>query len=140
MKYKHNGINLKNTLSVPFIWLLLVPLLILDLIGEIYHRICFPLYGLKCVKRKEYIIVDSYKLPYLSWMDKIYCLYCEYANGLLPYMSKIAAETEKYWCGIKHRPSKEFHQPKHHKDFLEYGNEEEFKKFCKMQKKKNSSR
>jgi hypothetical protein len=136
MDYKRYGLTLRHWLSWPFIWAVLFPILLLDLFVEIYHRICFPLYRLEYVKRNEYIKLDRYKLPYLTWADKINCLYCEYANGLFHYVSEIAAVTEKYWCGIKHQPTKGFHQPAHHKNFLEYGDEKAFKKYCKMQKKK----
>jgi len=51
-------------------------------------------------------------------------------------VSEIAARTEKYWCGIKHQPARGFHEPKHHKDFLKYGDEKAFKAYCKLQKNK----
>ncbi len=55
-------------------------------------------------------------------------MYCGYANGLLAYVGKIAAETEKYWCGIKHdRSIGELIEPEHHKDFIEYNDEEAYK-------------
>lgn len=52
-------------------------------------------------------------------------MYCGYANGLLHYNSEIAARTEKYWCGIKH---KNFQEPEHHQDFLEYNDKKSFEK------------
>jgi hypothetical protein len=137
MDYKRYGLNLRHWLSWPFVWVVLFPLLILDLFVEIYHRICFPLYRLEYVKRSEYIRLDRYKLPYLTWADTINCLYCEYANGLLHYVSEIAGRTEKYWCGIKHQPVKNFHPTEHQKDFLPYGDEKAFKKYCKLQRAKN---
>lgn len=117
---------LNHAISVPFIWSVLVPLLILDVFIEMYHRICFPLYNLPLVKRDRYIKIDRHKLEYLGWMDKMNCAYCGYANGLLHYATKIAAETEKYWCGIKHVSEDGFIEPAHHKNFVEYGNREAF--------------
>ncbi len=72
-------------ISLPVVWSLIVPLVVFDLWFEIYHRICFSLYGLKYVKRRNYIRVDRHKLKYLKWYQKIGCAYCGYANGLLNY-------------------------------------------------------
>lgn len=55
------------------------------------------------VKRAEYILVmDRNKLQYLNFFEKLGCMYCGYANGLLVYMKEVAGRTEKYWCGIMH--------------------------------------
>lgn len=108
----------------------LIPLVIADIFLEIYHRICFPLYGLPYVKRSRYIrIWDRPQLKYLKGFDKIACAYCGYGNGWLHYASEIAGRTEKYWCGIKHNQYKGFIAQKHQKDFLKYGDEKAFKKY-----------
>jgi hypothetical protein len=125
---------LRHLASAPFIYFMIVPLALLDLFIEIYHRVCFPLYGLTYVKRGEYIRLDRAHLPYLPWYDKINCAYCSYANGLLHYASAIAGETEKYWCGIKHKQEDGFRPPAHHEDFMEYGDEKAFKNVCKLRK------
>lgn len=124
----------RHIISIPFIYAMLVPLVLLDITIEIYHRVCFQLYGLQRINRSEYIKIDRHKLKYLSWYEKINCAYCGYANGLLPYCAKIAAETEKYWCGIKHNKQKQenFREPSHHKSFVKYGDEKAFfKKYGK---------
>lgn len=113
---------------MPFILGMIVPLVFFDICMEIYHRIGFSLYNLEYVPRKSYIKIDRHKLSYLGFPDKIWCAYCGYANGLLGYAKEIAAQTEKYWCGIKHQPAPDFYDPEHHKDFIEYGNEQEYKK------------
>lgn len=110
----------QHVLSVPFIWAVLIPLVCLDAILELYHRVCFPLYGLALIDRDAYIKIDRHKLQYLNWADKINCAYCGYANGLLSYAQAIAARTETYWCGIKHQVSSEFHEPPHHGNFVTY--------------------
>lgn len=85
------------------------------------------------IRRKDYIkIIDRAKLQYLNWFQKIYCMYCGYGNGVIRYWAKIVTETEHYWCGIKHKNDPHFVMPEHHKDFSEYGNEDDFKKkYCK---------
>lgn len=120
--------NVKNVIIGPVIFSLIIPLLILDIWGEIYHRICFPLYKMPYVKRKKYIKIDRHKLSYLDFWQKFYCVYCGYANGVINYWSEIAGKTELYWCGIKHKEGGDFIPPKHHDNFVEYGDKEEFKK------------
>ena len=82
--------------------------------------------GLKKYQQQN-IRIDRQKLKYLNIMEKLNCMYCGYANGLLNYARVISGETERYWCGIKHKSGDGFNEPEHHKDFLEYGDEEGFR-------------
>jgi len=95
-------INPKHLLSAPFIYGLIVPLLIFDVGVSVYQSICFRLYGIKTVKRADYFIFDHQHLAYLNIFEKSHCLYCSYATGLINYGREIAARTEEYWCPIKH--------------------------------------
>ena len=135
----YKGRWLRHLISAPFIYAMIIPAVILDIFLEIYHRIAFPLYGIPIVKRSNYIKVDRYKLSYLSWIQKINCIYCGYVNGLFQYAAVIGGETEKYWCGIHHEPDKEFVTPSHHQDFLKYGDRKEFEEFkrCKLSEESN---
>lgn len=129
MEYKKKKSNFfPHLLSAPFIYSLIFPLIILDIFVELYHHVCFRLYNIKIIQRSNYIKLDRHKLHYLSPMEKINCSYCGYANGLIHYVSAIAASTEKYWCGIKSEHDPNFIAPKHHKDFINYGDECELKK------------
>lgn len=120
---------IKHLVVFPIVSSLIIPLIIMDLWVEIYHRICFPLYKIPCAKRRNYIqIIDRFELPYLNFLQKIYCAYCGYGNGVVRYWAKIVAETELYWCGIRHENRKNFKMPEHHEKFVKYGNEKEFKK------------
>lgn len=120
--------TLRHVILAPFIYTMFVPFVVLDVCVEIYHHVCFPLYGLTYVNRSQYIRIDRQKLSYLNLIEKFNCMYCGYANGLLAYVSKIASETEKYWCGIKHDTTVGgFIAPEHHDDFIDYGDEENFK-------------
>ena len=120
---RHPDRWLQHLFSLPFIYAPLFPILLFDCFMELYHHVCFPLYGLKKIDRKKYITFDRAKLSYLAWWEKINCAYCRYVNGLCGYATEIAAQTEKYWCGIKHKKRVGFHEPKHHKNFLAYGDE-----------------
>lgn len=131
IKYK----RLRHFLAMPFILLGAIPLVFFDFFLEIYHRAAFPLYGIPVNKRRTYIKIDRQKLSYLNLLDKLWCTYCGYANGLLAYAVKIAGDTERYWCAIKHQPSKGSTPPDHHKDFLEYGDEEGYEEFIHQKKK-----
>ena len=76
---------------MPILRSLIIPLVLLDIWIEIYHRVFFPLYKMPYVKRMNYIqIMDRGKLPYLNVIQKIYCMYCGYANGLVRYRVQIA--------------------------------------------------
>ena len=118
----------RHILLLPIIYVVIFPLVILDIFMEFYHQLGFRLCGIPLVKRSEYVRIDRHKLKYLNWRQKIGCAYCGYANGLLKYMTEIAARTEQYWCGIMHKQTKNFHAPDHHKNFVKYGDEKEFKK------------
>lgn len=126
-KFPHK--RLRHYLAMPFIFSLIFPLIFLDIMMEIYHRVCFPLYNFKYVSRRKYIKIDRHKLKYLDVYDKLWCVYCGYANGLLAYNVKIAGETEKYWCGIKHKLDRDFIPPEHHKYFLEYNDKKAYEDF-----------
>jgi hypothetical protein len=89
-------------LSVPLIYALVVPLILLDLSVAIYQSVCFPIYGIPKVRRRDYLIFDRGRLAYLNAIEKVGCVYCSYANGLLAYIAEIAGRTEQYFCPIKH--------------------------------------
>jgi hypothetical protein len=111
----------RHWISGPFLYGMFVPIVFLDLCIEIYHRICFPLYGIPLVNRSEYVKFDRAKLAYLSAFDKLSCTYCSYANGIFAYAVAIAGKTEAYWCGIKHAKYEASNIPAHQAQFIEYG-------------------
>jgi hypothetical protein len=134
-KIKYRG--LRHLISFPFIWLMIVPLVIMDICLEIYHRICFPLYGITIVKRSHYIrITDRAKLPYLRWYEKIFCAYCGYANGWFHYASVIAGKTENYWCAIAHLEIRGYVPTDHEKSFAKYGDEASLQRRYAMHEEK----
>ena len=95
-------INWRYLLSAPFIYSMLVPTVIWHIGMEIYHQICFRLYKIPLVKRKEYFIYDRQLLSYLNIWEKINCYYCSYVNNLIRYSAEIGGRTERYWCPIKY--------------------------------------
>ena len=111
---------LLNLITVPIIWLCLVPALFMDCVVSLFQLICFPIYSIPKVKRGDYIVIDRHYLSYLNWIEKINCCYCAYFNGVIGYVQEIAARTEQYWCPIKHaRRTKATHS--RYKNFFDYG-------------------
>ena len=118
--------RVRTLVAAPFIYIMIVPLVILDVCVEIYQRVVFPLLGAPIVSRREYFRFDRHRLGYLDPIQKLGCWYCGYANDLLNYASRIAAQTEEIFCPIQHQPGGGFHPPAHHADFAPYGDREGF--------------
>ena len=58
--------------------------------------------------------------------EKINCLYCSYASGIINYGREIASRTEQYWCPIKHAHKLvDVHQ--RYANFLDYGDAQDYK-------------
>lgn len=132
MEYKRHPERIaQHFLGGPIIYVMIVPLLFLDICLEIYHRLCFPLYGIPPLKRSQYFQFDRHKLRYLTRWEKINCTYCTYTNGLLLYASMVVSATEQYWCSIKNKKDT-LHVPSpYHEKFLEYGDKKRFDNFLK---------
>lgn len=110
-------------LSAPFIYAMIFPLVLLDLSITLYQRVCFPVYRIPAVKRADYMVIDRQHLAYLNPIEKLNCMYCGYANGLMAYGREITARTEQFWCPIKHARRT---LDTHHRTsrFLDYGDAE----------------
>ncbi|MEZ6053908.1 MAG: hypothetical protein R3C02_21365 [Planctomycetaceae bacterium] len=117
--------ELRNVISAPFIYAMLVPFAFLDLSLSVYQLVCFPLYQIPRVKRSAYIIIDRHHLEYLNVIEKLNCVFCGYVNGLLGYGREIASRTEQYWCPIKHA-RKLLGMHCRYTNFLDYGAAEEY--------------
>jgi len=114
---------IRHILSAPIIYSLILPLLLLDIMVTGYQHICFRLYDIPLIKRHDYFVIDRQHLAYLNILEKLNCVFCGYANGLIEYTREIAARTEQYWCPIKHaRRSPDPHQRLEH--FSDYGDAE----------------
>jgi hypothetical protein len=104
----------------------IVPAVLFDILLETYHEIVFRLLQIPLIKRSKYIeIWDRAELQYLTLGEKLGCAYCGYINGLAHYFVAIAAETEKYWCGIKHKNKKLPYQS----NYLNYGDENAYNQY-----------
>lgn len=118
--------RVREILSMPFIYMMIVPAIILDIFLFVYQQTALRLYKVPLVKRSEYIIFERKHLDYLNLIQKVNCLYCSYVNGLFSYAVEIAGRTEKYWCPIKSASRKKWwHDWEEY--FAEYGDPEKFK-------------
>jgi len=115
-----------NTLTVPIIYSLIIPIVIVDVWVTVYQHICFRAYGIERVTRSKYIIIDRHRLRYLNVIEAFNCFFCSYANGVIGYAREVASRTEKYWCPIKHALRIRDPHPRY-PGFLEYGDGEGFR-------------
>ncbi len=120
------GAEFRHVLTMPFIYGLFVPMLLLDLALSLYQWICFPLYRIAIVRRRDCWVFDRTHLAYLNLLEKINCAYCSYGNGLAAYFTEIASRTEQYWCPIKHS-RRILHAHDRYINFVDYGDAENFR-------------
>ena len=107
-------------LSAPVIYSLIVPIALVDLWVMAYQAICFPVYKIPKVRRRDYLVFDRHHLAYLNIIEKVNCAYCSYANGAIAFVREVAARTEVYWCPIKHARRVLGPHP-HYQGFADFG-------------------
>jgi len=117
------GAKFKHLITAPFIYAVFLPMLLLDLFATLYQWVCFPVYGIPRVKRRDYMIHDRNSLGYLNLLEKFNCFYCSYADGLTAYLREIIGRTEQYWCPIKHAERLQGTHTRYDR-FLEFGDAE----------------
>lgn len=116
-----------KTLASPLVYVLVVPLAMLDLLVLLFVHLGFPVYGIAKVKRADYVVVDRHQLAYLNGIEKVNCVYCGYANGVIAYAREVASRSEEHWCPIKHArkvgdPHRRYYR------FAEFGDAEGFRR------------
>lgn len=124
-KYLLNA-KIRNTISAPVIYAMIVPLAITDLFVFLYQHICFRLYRIPIVKREEYFVVDRQHLLYLNILEKFNCVYCGYGTAVAAYTKEVIGRTEQYWCPIKHASHAKDPHGRYYK-FFEYGDAEAYR-------------
>ena len=114
-------------LTAPVIYSLILPFGLLDAFVSVYQTVCFRVYGVALVRRRDYFVFDRGHLAYLNAIEKVNCFYCSYANGLIAYVREIASRTEQYWCPIKHA-RRVIAAHDHYAAFLDYGDAEAYRR------------
>lgn len=89
-------------ITAPVVYSLVLPFALLDLLVAAYQTVCFPIWGIARVRRSDYVVFDRHRLSYLNAIEKLNCVYCGYANGVIALVREVASRTEQYWCPIKH--------------------------------------
>ena len=115
----------QNLITGPIIYSMIIPLLVTDFFITFYQLTCFPIYGIKKVRRSDYIVFDRQQLNYLNFIEKFHCTYCAYGSGMVSYISEIIARTEQYFCPIKHA-RKIVGTHGRYASFLNYGDAENY--------------
>ena len=112
--------QVKHLIVAAVIYAMVVPIAVLDLSFSIYQAICFRAWGIGLVRRRDYVVLDRHRLGYLNAIEKLNCVYCGYANGVLAYVREITGRTEQYWCPIRH--ATQVRGPHaHYREFVDYG-------------------
>lgn len=119
------GTRPRNLITFPIIYAMIVPLLLVDACLSFYQATCFPVYGIRKVRRRDYIVIDRQQLGYLNIIEKFHCSYCAYGAGVIAYSTEIVARTEQYFCPIKHA-RKMLGTHARYASFIEYGDAENY--------------
>lgn len=109
--------KITNIIAAISSYICIVPLVLVDIFLWQFQNIYFRIFEIPRICRKDYVVLDRYVLARLTLWQKINCLYCEYANGIVGYAKAVVNQMELYSCAIKH-----VHQPlgqEHQKDFFE---------------------
>jgi len=113
-------------IAAPFVYGLVVPIILLDVGVTLYQQVSFRIWGVKRCDRSDFVVVDRHRLGYLNGIEKLNCLYCGYANGVIAYAREAASRTEQYWCPIKH--ALRVRNPHvRYRNFTDYGDAEGFR-------------
>lgn len=100
------------------IYLAFFPLIVCHVLCHLYQAIAFSIYDIPKIHLEDYLILDRGRLKKLNVIQRLNCVYCGYANGVLAWMRATANQTEAYACGVKHSVSKMGQE--YQKDFHEY--------------------
>ena len=74
--WKHlRSTELLVVLSSPLIYVCALPFVLLDISVALYQFVCFPIYRIPKVQRRDYLVFDRGRLAYLNTIEKVGCLY-----------------------------------------------------------------
>jgi len=114
-------------LTAPIIYSCILPLMLLDVFLSFYQAVCFPVYGIPKVRRRDCFVYDRAHLGYLNIIEKFNCAYCSYGNGVAAYFREIIGRTEQYWCPIKHARRVLYAHP-YYQGFTDFGDAEAYRR------------
>lgn len=115
----------------PYLGMLLIlmfslALLPLYLFLIFFNVVYFWIRRQKSIDPKPYFNYDRHNLPHLRFADKLWCEYCEWANGSLQWALAITNEIERRYCPIQNQCHPHCEKAKNWRDeFLKYGHKPE---------------
>lgn len=110
----------------PYIGMLLIllfafALLPLYLFLVFFNRVYFWIRRQKKIDPKPYFNFDRHDIPHLRFADKVWCEYCEWANGTLQWALAITNEIERRYCPIQNQCHPHCEKAKNWRDaFIKY--------------------
>jgi hypothetical protein len=69
----------------------------------LFNRLYFWVRNQNPIDRRPYYKYDRHRVPHLGWMDKVWCEYCEWANGSLQWIGDVVKEIERRYCPIQNQ-------------------------------------
>ena len=103
-----------TALTAPVIYSLLLAFALLDAWVTVYQAICFRAWRVKRVRRRDFFAIDRHKLAYLNELEKLNCLYCSYANGVIAYVARPSGQAQAEFLMTGHAAGKlVFENPQH---------------------------
>ncbi len=87
----------------------------------LFNRLYFWVRNQNSVPLRPYLDFNRHKIAHLGLMDRLWCEYCEWANGSLQWTFDIVNEIERRYCPIKSQCDPHCDKVKKwRKEFLEF--------------------
>ncbi|RJQ16755.1 hypothetical protein C4573_01680 [Candidatus Woesearchaeota archaeon] len=112
-KRLRNGNIFTVIISTFSAYICLFPLMLADIFARQFQFVYFGLHDIPKIKRSDYFAMDRQLLSKLTFFQKMNCMYCEYANGVVAYIKAVVNQMEIYSCAIKHVHQPEGHEHQH---------------------------
>lgn len=120
------NLPLRVHLTSPFVYGMVIPFAFLDICVIIYQAICFWAWKIPKIRRGDHVVIDRHHLAYLNGIEKLNCVFCGYANGVISFTKHVSERTEEYWCPIKHASRINDARPKY-REYAEFGDADTWK-------------
>ncbi|NRB38218.1 MAG: hypothetical protein HRU20_07075 [Pseudomonadales bacterium] len=92
----------------------------------VFNLVYFWLRNQPSINPGPYFKFDRHRIAHISTMDKLWCEYCEWANGTLQWTLAITNEIERRYCPIKNQCDPHCDKAKQWRDeFLDFKHQPE---------------
>jgi len=130
------NLPLKTHITAPLVYGMIVPFAFLDLSVVLFQKACFWAWGISRARRSDYVVIDRQHLEYLNGIEKLNCVFCGYANGVIAFTREVASRTEHYWCPIKH--AQKIREPHRlYETFTDFGDADAWQNETKLPNQQN---